>query len=78
MTLVQLKEACGEYYTGTETKVFEDGTVLYRTLHKRHAPTSKGAIPLGCFKTEEEALQALYNNLVGNGLIKALDGQDPL
>lgn len=72
MTLDQLKEACGEYYKGTETKVFEDGTTMYRTLHKRHAPGTPGAVPLGCFKTEEEALQALYSNLVENGFIKAI------
>lgn len=70
MTIDQLKEVCKPYYVETEVKIFEDGTKLYRTIHKKHHHKATGAIPLGCFKTELKALQALYENLVARELIK--------
>lgn len=52
------KQACGRFYRHTEVKIVNDET-LYKTIPEagtRH-------LPLGYFRTEEEAVDALYEHL---------------
>lgn len=67
----KLKDECKDYLVQVLVRIIQDGKkeTMYATEYKPGLSRSKKLLPLGWFKTENEALQALYDYLKANDRI---------